>query len=114
MRPYKGLEELLPAFRALPEADVRLLLAGQPGSHAYLAALTDLAGGDPRIHLVPQYVPAEEVQVYLNAADFCVLPYRQITTSGAALLMFSFGLPVIAPGIGAFPNLIVGPPRHPL
>ncbi len=108
MRPYKGLEGLLPAFRALPQADVHLLLAGQPGSPAYLAALTDLAGGDPRIHLVPQYVPAEEVQVYLNAADFCVLPYRQITTSGAALLMFSFGLPVIAPAIGAFPNLIAG------
>ena len=108
MRPYKGLEGLLPAFRALPAADVHLLLAGQPGSPAYLAALTDLAGGDPRIHLVPQYVPAEEVQIYLNAADICVLPYRQITTSGAALLMFSFGLPVLAPALGAFPNLIAG------
>lgn len=108
MRPYKGLEGLLPAFRALPGADACLLVAGQPGSPAYLAALNDLASGDPRIRLVPRYVPAEEVQVYLNAADFCVLPYRQITTSGAALLMFSFGLPVIAPALGAFPNLIAG------
>jgi glycosyltransferase involved in cell wall biosynthesis len=35
-----------------------------------------------------------------------VLPYRQITTSGAALLVFSFGRPVIAPALGAFPNLV--------
>ncbi len=44
--------------------------------------------------------------MYLNAADIAVLPYRQITTSGAALLAFSFGLPVIAPGHRRVPNLV--------
>lgn len=106
LRPYKGLEELLPAFRALPEPDALLLLAGKPGPGSYAGTLAALAGGDPRIRLVPDFVPPAEVQLYLNAADVCVLPYRQITTSGAALLAFSFGLPVIAPAIGAFPNLI--------
>jgi glycosyltransferase involved in cell wall biosynthesis len=69
-------------------------------------ARSELAGGDPRVRIDPRFVPANEVQVYLNAADIAVLPYRQITTSGAALLAFSFGLPVIAPAIGAFPNLV--------
>lgn len=108
LRPYKGLEELIPAFRGLAGADLRLLLAGQPAAAEYLATLTALIGADPRIQLTPRLVPPEELQVYFNAADICVLPYRQITTSGAALLAFSFGLPIIAPAIGAFPNLIVG------
>lgn len=108
LRPYKGLEELLPAFRALPDTDVRLVLAGQPNTAGYAERLAALAEGDTRIQLAPRLVPSEEVQIYLNAADVVVLPYRQITTSGAALLAFSFGAPIIAPAIGAFPNLVAG------
>ncbi len=106
LRPYKGLEELLPAFRALEDDRLRLLIAGRPPNEEYVAHLRTLAGADPRIRIEPRFIPAEEVQVYLNAANVAVLPYRQITTSGAALLAFSFGLPVIAPAIGAFPSLV--------
>ena len=106
LRPYKGLEELVPAFRSLPDAHLRLLLAGKPGTPEYGRTLAALAAGDARIRLDPQFVPPEEVQTYYNAADVCVLPYRQITTSGAALLAFSFGLPIVAPAIGAFPALV--------
>lgn len=112
MRPYKGLEELLPAFRAAFPADnsltakLRLVLAGRPPDAGYVSRLRTLARGDPRIILDPRFIPEDEVQVYLNAADSAVLPYRQITTSGAALLAFSFGLPVVAPAIGAFPHLV--------
>ncbi len=108
LRPYKGLEELVPAFRALEEDRARLMLAGQPASPAYAEKLKALAAADPRICFRPGLVPREEVQLYLNAADVMVLPYRQITTSGAALLAFSFGRPLIAPAMGAFPNLIAG------
>ena len=106
LRPYKGLEDLLPAFRSLPDAGIRLVLAGKPGSEEYLRSLQALADGDERVRIMPRFVPPDEVQVYLDAADVAVLPYRQITTSGAALLAFSLGLPVIAPALGAFPNLL--------
>jgi beta-1,4-mannosyltransferase len=106
MRPYKGLEELLPAFRSLPDAGIRLILAGKPGSEEYLRSLQALAADDERVQIMPRFVPPDEVQVCLNAADVAVLPYRQITTSGAALLAFSFGRPVIAPALGAFPVLL--------
>ncbi len=106
MRPYKGLEELAPAFRSLPDPGAVLLLAGRPSPASYAETLAKLTAGDPRIRLIPQFVPPQDVQLYLNAADICVLPYRQITTSGAALLAFSFGAPVLAPRIGAFPHLL--------
>ena len=50
----------------------------------------------------PQFVPNDEVQLWMNAADAVALPYRQITTSGAAMLAWSFGKPVIAPALPAF------------
>lgn len=106
LRPYKGLEELIPAFRSLPDDAAVLLIAGTPSPAGYTAALAGLIGGDARIRLIPRFVPPEDIQLYLNAADICVLPYRQITTSGAALLALSFGVPVLAPAIGAFPHLL--------
>jgi len=108
LRPYKGLEELVPALRAQEGERVCLVLAGQPEPLDYVAKLKTLIADDPRIRLRPGLVPRDEVQLYLNACDAVVLPYRRMTTSGAALLAFSFGRPVIAPAIGAFPNLIAG------
>jgi glycosyltransferase involved in cell wall biosynthesis len=46
------------------------------------------------------------MQVFLNAADWMALPYRQILTSGSALLGLSFGVPVIAPRRGTLVDLI--------
>ena len=106
LRPYKGLEELIPAFRGMPDRDAILLLAGKPSTDAYAQTLARLRAGDARVRLSPYFVPPQDVQVYFNAADICVLPYRQITTSGAALLAFSFGVAVLAPAIGAFPSLL--------
>ncbi|MCC7353693.1 MAG: glycosyltransferase family 4 protein [Anaerolineae bacterium] len=107
VRPYKGLEELLPAFAGLPGENLVLLIAGEP-AHGYERTITALSCQDPRVRFYSGFVPPERVQVYLNAADLCVLPYRRITTSGAALLALSFGLPVLAPATGGFPAL-VGP-----
>ena len=42
----------------------------------------------------------------MRACDACVLPYRQVTTSGAAILALSFGVPVVAPRMGCFVDLI--------
>ena len=105
VRPYKGLEELLPAFTRVPGEDRALVIAGQPAP-GYERVIAALSRQDPRVRFQPGFVPMERVQYYLNAADLCVLPYRRITTSGAAMLAFSFGLPVLAPAIGGFPALI--------
>jgi glycosyltransferase involved in cell wall biosynthesis len=108
VRPYKGLEELLQAFAGLEGQDLALLIAGHVHLPEYGARVRQAAQRDPRVRLHLEFVPDDEVQLFMNSADLCVLPYRQITTSGAAILALSFGVPVVAPAIGSFPALLTG------
>jgi beta-1,4-mannosyltransferase len=106
IRPYKGIDELITAFRSVGGDSVRLIVAGHPHDDAYAASLTALARADARIRLHLRFVPDEDIQYYMHAADICVLPYRAGTTSGAAILCLSFGKPVIAPDAWPFRPLI--------
>lgn len=106
LRPYKGIEELLEAFGRLPDRDVILVIVGHVHDPAYGATVEALAAQDERVMARLAYVPPEELQYYFNACDICVLPYRHVTTSGAAILAFSFGKPVLAPRLGGFPELV--------
>ena len=45
------------------------------------------------------------MQLFLNAADLVVLPYREVLNSGAALLALSFNKPVLTSDAGALPEL---------
>lgn len=108
LRPYKGLEDLFDAFNNLKDPDARLLVAGRVfGIDTYESKLRKLAQSDPRIKLVTEFIPDEAIQIYLNACNFFVLPYKDITTSGALALALSFGKPVIAPSIASFPEVII-------
>jgi len=97
--PYKGVEELVRAFRSLRFKSVALLIAGQiePGYRPDFADGMD--GGAIRVH--PHFVDDHELPDFLRAADVIVLPYRRITTSGSAILALSHGKPVVAPRLGA-------------
>lgn len=105
VRPYKGLELLLEAFRALDDPQARLLVAGHAHQPAYAAAIETQASRDARVRLLLRHVPDDELQFFFQASDACLLPYRAATTSGAALLALSFGCPIIAPRLGPFPEL---------
>ncbi len=106
IRPYKGIDRLIQAFRHLNDPATMLVIAGHLTSPAYGRYLHRLIADHPGIRLHTAYIPDEELQVFFNAADACVLPYRRATTSGAALLALSFGKPIVAPNLGPFPELI--------
>lgn len=105
IRPYKGVEALIDSFRFLPGSRVRLLIAGKPLNDSYLKHLLSLAHGDDRIRFFPRFVPDEELQYYLRAADLMILPYTEILNSGSALLGLSFDLPVLVPSMGSMREL---------
>lgn len=106
VRPYKGVSELVDAFSKLPGPRLRLVIAGHPHPANYVAELVEHAGGDARVRLDPRLIPAEDVQLYFNAADAVVLPFNNILTSGSVILALSFGKPVVAPALGGIPELI--------
>jgi glycosyltransferase involved in cell wall biosynthesis len=96
VRPYKGVDVLLERLRN-SDLDVDLIVAGRPMDSAIEEALRATAGDDDRIHLDLRYIPDDAVAALMCAADWAVLPYRRITTSGSLLLALGFGIPVIAP-----------------
>ncbi len=105
VRRYKGIEDLVAAFARLGDASARLVVAGNVHDPAYVHELEELVSKQPGVRTWFQYVPDPELQYFLNAADVCVLPYRDVTTSGAAILAFSFGRAIIAPALGGFVEL---------
>jgi len=114
LKPYKGLEYLLDAFRRLVDrpGNYRLIVAGEPkkGSEEYLDRIRQTISRefDPaRIILRVQFIPDEEMELYLKAADVLVLPYKEIFQSGVLFLGYTFGLPVVATDVGSFREEII-------
>ncbi len=106
VRSYKGVWELYEAFGKLDAPNARLVIAGQAVDGAYAARLTAAAKGDERIHLSIGFVPDEDLQLYLRAADVVAAPFLEIFTSGSVLLAMSFGRAVIAPRRGCVTDVL--------
>lgn len=107
VRPYKNVPHLVRTVRALPRAagEVVLLVGGAPHTAALADEVREAAGGDPRVRLALEHIPDDDIQRYLRAADLVVLPFRDITNSGSALLALSFDRPVLLPARGAMAEL---------
>jgi len=105
IRPYKGIDVLLNSFANLPGEDYRLLIAGavRPGLGK---GLRRDCQNDKRVRLIDEYIPDSDIQLYMNACDIVVLPYRRAFTSGAAILAMSFSKPCVATNTGAFPDVL--------
>lgn len=102
LRPYKNVEALIEAFRAWSAPDARLVVAGEPDSPDYEAALRRMVDGDRRIRLDARFVPDDELQYFTNAADVIVLPFKKATNSGSVALSLSFARPTAVPDIPVF------------
>jgi glycosyltransferase involved in cell wall biosynthesis len=105
--PYKGLEYLVEAFRALAAKrdEFRLIIAGRPENDCqeYWNAIRDGIESEVKsgsILLRADHIPDEEIETYFKAADVSVLPYKQIYQSGVLFLSYSFGLPALVANLG--------------
>jgi len=110
IRAYKNVPHLIDVFRDLSEPQTLLLVAGEPNAPETEQVVKKAAEGESRVRLFLKTVPDEALQLYLNAADLVVLPYRRILNSGTALLALSFDKPILLPSQGALQELqeIVG------
>jgi beta-1,4-mannosyltransferase len=106
IRPYKGVVEMVKAFKVCTDPNVRLIIAGRPINEAIAKEIALAIHGDLRIKFLPGHVADDDVQIHLNACDVFVLPYQRVLTSGAAVLAMSFGKPCIAPRIGCVTDML--------
>ena len=101
IQPYKGVLELIAEFKNLPK-DYTLVIAGKVADSTIGAAIQKEMAGLPNILFRPGFVPDDQIQVFMNACDVVVFPYRDILTSGALVLAMSFGKACVAPNFGTF------------
>ena len=105
VRPYKGLDLLLHAIVKVP--GVELLVAGEfwEEEERYRRLVQELDLGS-RVSIRPGYVPESELRKTFSTVDALILPYRSGTGSFMAELGLSFGVPVIATGVGSIADSI--------
>jgi glycosyltransferase involved in cell wall biosynthesis len=96
LRPYKGLDVLLEAWRGIAGAE--LWVVGAPRM-ALPAALP------PGVRLVPRFVSGAEAAWCFAHAAAAVLPYREIDQSGVLFTALAFGLPLVLSDAGGFPEV---------
>jgi beta-1,4-mannosyltransferase len=97
IRPYKGVEELITAFAALPDDSLTLRIVGRSDSPELATAIRESTDADQRITHELRYLADAELAEEVGQAELVVLPYRTMQNSGAALLALSLERPVLVP-----------------
>jgi glycosyltransferase involved in cell wall biosynthesis len=105
MRPYKGIDVLLDAWRGAdgeaPIEDAELLIAGMPRMD-----ISELRAAAPaNVSFDAHFVTDEELPAYFERADLVVLPYLQADQSGVLFTALAFGKPLLLSDVGGFPEM---------
>jgi glycosyltransferase involved in cell wall biosynthesis len=101
LRPYKGIETLLEAWRDGAAPGAELWIVGRP--RMPLEPLRALA--PPGVRFLPRFVSDRELPTIFRRADVVVLPYartERFDQSGVLATALAFGKPAVVSDIGAF------------
>jgi len=102
LRPYKGIDTLLRAFREIDGAE--LWIVGNPRMD--VGPLRQLAAEAPgRVRFVTRFVSDAEIPAIFRCADVVVLPYRDAEHSGVLYTGLAFGKPLVLSAVGGFPEV---------
>jgi glycosyltransferase involved in cell wall biosynthesis len=102
LRPYKGLDTLLEAFREVEGAE--LWIVGNPRMD--VEPLRHLAAEAPgRVRFLTRFVEDAEIPAIFRRADVVVLPYLDAEHSGVLYTGLAFGKPLVLSAVGGFPEL---------
>jgi len=104
MRPYKGIDLLLEAWRGIEDAELWIAGAPRMDISALLADLRSL-GAPSGVRLVARFIGDDELPAYFRRADLVVLPYREIDQSGVLFTALAFGKPLLLSDVGGFPEI---------
>lgn len=111
VRPYKGVERLLGAFRELGDSQASLRVVGKAADPALGRRVVELVDADERATAVLGHADDATLAAEVGRAQLVVLPYEELHNSGAVLLALSLGRPVLVPSTSTTEDLAreVGP-----
>jgi glycosyltransferase involved in cell wall biosynthesis len=112
VRPYKGTEDLIAAYKAalpaLPE--LFIIVAGKAWREELKLEIESQLADVPRKILHLDYVPSSQIKAFFSAADVVVLPYREFAAqSGPGNIALAFEKPLIVADVGGLPELVGSP-----
>ena len=102
LRPYKGIDTLLEAFRRIEGAE--LWIVGNPRMDARAAARGSPSRAPGRVRFVTRFVDDAEIPAIFRRADVVVLPYRDAEHSGVLYTGLAFGKPLVLARSAASPS----------
>ena len=111
IRPYKGFDLVVEAFRRAHARDdrLRLRVVGRAANEEQTRALLEtLADSDWSCSL--GYATVEQLVQEARSADIAVLGHRRASESGILHLMLATGTPVIGPDIAGIGRLLAAEP----
>ncbi|PJX20549.1 hypothetical protein CAP48_19330 [Advenella sp. S44] len=98
---YKGVLELVRAFKIMknenPTLRLRLVIAGKPVDTEYIREISIEMGAADSITFIQDSMEDRDIQIFFNAADVVVAPYKKTLNSGIALLAATFKKELVAP-----------------
>ncbi|MCT1391447.1 glycosyltransferase [Peribacillus frigoritolerans] len=95
IKPYKGVDLLVEEFLKLEQENVHLIIAGKV--YNGMEGIIEDLRGIQNITFDLRFIPDEEIVDLIESSDIVVLPYKNITTSGTAILACSLHKPIICP-----------------
>jgi len=110
IEPIKGLDLLLQAMTHLPNGRTTRLLvvggnAGKADEVARLSSLVDNLGINNKVDFVGA-VAHEEMPLFYNAADICVIPSHHESFGLVAVEALASGTPVVASRVGGLASIV--------
>jgi glycosyltransferase involved in cell wall biosynthesis len=99
LRPYKGIDVLLEAWRGIERAELWIVGAPRMDTAPLRAA------APPGVRFVERFVSEGEAAALFRRADLAVLPYREIDQSGVLFTALGFGVPLVLSDVGGFPEI---------
>ena len=106
IRPYKGVMNVIEAFKKLTLPNKQLLICGQVKFPEDARLLEEAVAGFDDITLKIGYVAEKEMEAYLRLSDVMIYPYKAIVTSGSLLLGMSYRKLCLVSEVGSMSEFI--------
>ena len=111
VRPYKGLDILIKAFKWVREeyTETKLIVAGEfyEDEKPYRKLIEEEKLQND-IFLFNRFINDDEVALFFSACDLVVQPYKSATQSGVTQIAYHFEIPMIVTKVGGLKEIVPG------